>query len=110
MGRDEGIEIASANINLAPELAESNPAFITVFLKLPGADAKLLAQLLAGQVLILTHTTDLASSSRTQLIRSALSCLKSSSVINFTSIFVFFAAAKLEKRNHAATTNMLIIK
>ena len=49
---DEGIEIAASHINLAPELAESNPAFITVLLELTATDIQLFAHLLAGQVLV----------------------------------------------------------
>ena len=45
MGRDEGVEIASAHVNLATELTESNPALVTVILELTGADPKFFAHL-----------------------------------------------------------------
>lgn len=58
MRRDEGIEIASANIDLATELAEGDPALVTVLLELTAANPQFLAHLLAGQVLVRVPAAD----------------------------------------------------
>ena len=59
MACDEVIEVGALHIDLASELAEGNPALVTVLLELTAAYAQLFAHLFAGQVLVqvpATHT------------------------------------------------------
>lgn len=58
MAGDELVEVGTPYIDLASELTEGNPAFITILLKLTTTDAQLFANLLGGQVVVHVAAAD----------------------------------------------------
>lgn len=58
MSGDEVVKVGALHINLPPELAEGNSAFITVLLELTATDAQLFANLLGGQVVVHVAAAD----------------------------------------------------